>query len=428
MKALDGQTLFLSRSYWHFLIFLIQVSNVYAKFVEDREVVCSSDKMVVNLSFKQPFTGVVFIQNHFPRAECRWRGNGSHFLLIVIPVSESNSNSSDNSNKPAIGNAEFCGVGISKSSKEVSTTLVISPDDTILTDDALALTVRCVQSGHDLVLTLGAPSLDPSFRILRTESMTVLGNSGTAPSLTLRLLDGHGIIGRNVSEAVVGQRLTLDAVLKDTSIYDVFVHDCIAHDGTHNPDATITIVDFNGCAIRLPRAVDAPVLMSSPQKNTAKHVYVHIYGFHSEYVHFECQVSPCINACDQKQCDEGSAVVKSNPPPKLPSYLVKTIIQIIPQSRTQGSAEALYMDKTSSVADSKGQNNSTCTATVWTALTIVSRGVSLLLLLATRISPAWMRTNYEKYGAEGRVVPDGVNCKLLKKRGPLSEGITYCSW
>ena len=45
--------------------------------------------------------------------------------------------------------------------------LVISPDFTILTEDAFALTVRCVQTRHDLMLTLGAPSMDSSFRILQ---------------------------------------------------------------------------------------------------------------------------------------------------------------------------------------------------------------------------------------------------------------------
>lgn len=57
----------------------------------------------------------------------------------------------------------------------------------------------------------------------RTQSMTIFGNSGTAPSLTLRVLDGHGIIGSNVSEAVVGQRLTLDAQLKDTCKHPISI-------------------------------------------------------------------------------------------------------------------------------------------------------------------------------------------------------------
>ncbi|KAI1726272.1 putative zinc finger motif, c2HC5-type domain-containing protein [Ditylenchus destructor] len=336
-----------------FLTVVFQSSLVYSRFIEDREVVCSSDKMVINLSFKQPFSGVVFIQNQFARSECRWRGNGSHFLLVVVPLSSAT--------------RDFCGIELDSKTGENSATLVISPDSTIITEDAFALTVRCMRSESDLILTLGAPSLDPSFRILRTQSMTIFGNSGTAPSLTLRVLDGHGIIGSNVSEAVVGQRLTLDAQLKDTSIYDVFVHDCIAHDGSHNPDATITIMNSNGCAVRLPRVVDAPVLLSSPQRNAAKHVYVHMYGFQftsSEFVHFECQVTPCIHSCDTKQCQEEPSVVKTNPSSKLSAYVVKAVIQIVSQRSTTyatAMAQALHMERQSSIIEvPMNEAESTC--------------------------------------------------------------------
>jgi hypothetical protein len=46
--------------------------------------------------------------------------------------------------------------------------------------------------------------------------MTVLGNSGSSPQLLLQILDGHGLTGDNVTEAYIGQRLTLDIMLEDT--------------------------------------------------------------------------------------------------------------------------------------------------------------------------------------------------------------------
>ena len=55
-----------------------------------------------------------------------------------------------------------------------------------------------------------------TFLFRRTESLTVLGDGGSAPSLTLRVLGGHGITGANLSEALVGQRITMDVELKDT--------------------------------------------------------------------------------------------------------------------------------------------------------------------------------------------------------------------
>jgi large subunit ribosomal protein L10e len=33
------------------------------------------------------------------------------------------------------------------------------------------------------------------------------------------------------------------------------------------------------------------------------------------------------------------------------------------------------------------------------------------------------RETYEKYRKEGRVVPDGVHCKLVKEHGPLTNWI-----
>lgn len=83
----------------------------------------------------------------------------------------------------------------------------------------------------------------------------------------------------------------------------MFVHDCVAHDGQREPDTTIAIIDENGCAVRLPRAIDAPVFASLGQPNSAKHVYIHIYGFQftsSNLVTFECQVTPCFNLCEMK--------------------------------------------------------------------------------------------------------------------------------
>lgn len=87
------------------------------------------------------------------------------------------------------------------------------------------------------------------------------------------------------------------------AIYDLFVHNCFAHDGSYAQDASINITDSNGCAVSLPRAIDAPVFISTPQKNATKHVYVHVYGFQftsSEFVHFECSVTPCIYECPKK--------------------------------------------------------------------------------------------------------------------------------
>lgn len=214
-------------------------------------------------------------------------------------------------------------------------TLIISPDPVILTEESFALSAHCVQKmSEDFMITLDPPNSEPAFKIAKGESMMVEGSSPTNSIMRLKLLGDHGIKGDVVGEATVGQRITLDAQLDDTckiviqnslliyskflksgcdklyftinyisAIFDMFVHDCIAHDGTHSSDASIPIIDGNGCAVKLLRAIDQPVFSTPLQKNTGKHVYVHMYGFQftsSEYVHFECKVTTCANECPMK--------------------------------------------------------------------------------------------------------------------------------
>ncbi|KAI6223055.1 ZP domain-containing protein [Aphelenchoides fujianensis] len=230
--------------------------------------------MVVNLSFGRPFHGVVFSEGEFANEECRWKGNGGHYLL----------NAGDRRG--------FCGLRFNDKTGKHSMRFIVSPDAMILTDESMALAAHCVQSVEDFMLTLQPPALESSIKVMRSESLTVSGNATGSPELGLRLLADHGLLGPVVGEGMVGKRLTLDAQLKDTSIFDMFVHDCIAHDGSRSEDASVNIVDANGCAVKLSRAVDEPVFVTPPQQNSSKHVYVHIYGFQftsSELVHFECQ-------------------------------------------------------------------------------------------------------------------------------------------
>ena len=46
--------------------------------------------------------------------------------------------------------------------------------------------------------------------------MTVFGTGGEAPQLGLQLFEGHGLFGKQTNQSTIGQRLTLDAHLRDT--------------------------------------------------------------------------------------------------------------------------------------------------------------------------------------------------------------------
>lgn len=71
--------------------------------------------MVINLSFERPFHGVVFSDNHFGDEECRWRGNGGHYLLVVVPLEYSSNETT--TRKPAKTEKErrgFCGLAFDR--------------------------------------------------------------------------------------------------------------------------------------------------------------------------------------------------------------------------------------------------------------------------------------------------------------------------
>ncbi|KAI6175426.1 ZP domain-containing protein [Aphelenchoides bicaudatus] len=305
-----------TRHFFVFFLLFIEVNS--GRLLEDREVICSSDRMVLNLSFERPFHGLVFSENQFEHEECKWRGNGGHYLLVVVPLDYSGDNSTSFAKNEVVEGQRtgFCGLRFDQKTGKHSINFVLSPDPQILTEEAFALSAHCVQSTDDIVMTLSAPSFDSGLHKnqvsflseIAQKQFLSLANSTDAPALSLRILSEHGLQGPIAFEGSVGRRLTLDAQLEDTSIFDMFLHDCIAHDGSRSEDATVSIIDANGCAVKLTRAIDAPVFTNAPQQNSSKHVYVYIYGFQftsSDWVHFECKASVCVNECPMNQCQAG---------------------------------------------------------------------------------------------------------------------------
>ncbi|KAI6224890.1 ZP domain-containing protein [Aphelenchoides besseyi] len=353
------------------IFFILRVAGY--RLLEDREVVCSSDRMLVNLSFGRPFSGVVFGEGEFSNPECKWKGNGGHYLLVVVPLNSTGG---------------FCGLRFNEKTGKHSIRLIVSPDAMILTDESMALAAHCVQTMEDITLTLSPPSFDSSIKVMRTESLTVAGSATASPELGLRLLSDHGLLGSIVNEGMVGKRLTLDVQLKDTSIFDMFVHDCIAHDGTRSEDASVNIVDSNGCAVKLSRAVDEPVFTTPPhQQNTSKHVYVYIYGFQftsSDFVHFECKVTTCVNVCPQKQCQPPSKpMTKLAAAHPLEIYTIKSMLQIVPQNANSRSSFLLSGSVNSFVsAQAMQRSNSTECLEASTAGIVVLAALAIFICLS----------------------------------------------
>uniref|UniRef100_A0AC34QH61 ZP domain-containing protein n=1 Tax=Panagrolaimus sp. JU765 TaxID=591449 RepID=A0AC34QH61_9BILA len=128
-----------------------------AKLLNNREVICTTDKIIVNFAFTDPFDGVVFAERKFNEKECRWSGNGGRYLLVVIPMENVTTTA-------ALGMPKsdgICGLSYDPINAEHSLSLVVSPDPVVLTEEAFALHVKCIHSTNDLILPLGVPSMDP---------------------------------------------------------------------------------------------------------------------------------------------------------------------------------------------------------------------------------------------------------------------------
>lgn len=273
-------------------LLLSAVAQETSPLIKERRVSCNSNSMDVDFEFNGPFNGVIYPDKHW-KDECKWFGNSARQKVITIPLNTD------------VVSGRYCGVSLDESRGEFRVLLKISPVSNLLVEGMAALEVRCRYNINDVTLTLPVGANGAGLFISPQTQAGVVTGSGGAPFLQMAIREGHGITGGVLSAATVGQRITLDVVMQDTTIYDFYVRDCFAHDGTKQSDASISIVDLDGCAVSLARAVDAPVFVRPPSPSTedrSKHVYVHMYGFQfttSQLVYFECQVKPCLGDCNR---------------------------------------------------------------------------------------------------------------------------------
>ncbi|PAV85107.1 hypothetical protein WR25_04525 [Diploscapter pachys] len=267
---------------------LSQISRLPRNSIRPRSPTPSSQNSLNPINRSRSPTGYSEISIAVPM---RWRGEGARSVTVKVPLF----NNTD------------CGVLSNETTGSFTVKLIISPVDGLIVDGFAAINARCIYSTQDITLTLPPGATGKGLQVsgYQLDSDIVTGMR-EGPNLTMQILEGHGIEGKVLSRASVGQRITLDVELKDTAIYDFYVHSCYAHDGSNSPEASINIIDSNGCGVRLARAVDVPVLTSESLNGGPKHVYLHMYGFQftsNSFVHFECQVKPCVKSCNRQQCE-----------------------------------------------------------------------------------------------------------------------------
>uniref|UniRef100_A0A914XL84 ZP domain-containing protein n=1 Tax=Plectus sambesii TaxID=2011161 RepID=A0A914XL84_9BILA len=335
---------------WMTLHLAMRDGNVVdGQLIRDRSVNCNSQEMEVTFEFAQPFSGIVYASNFYTAEKCRWEGDGSRRLVVPVPL-----------NANPTGTGPYCGVKVQENTGEFTVMLVVTPMKGLLVDGMTGLNVRCLYNIGDVTLTLPAGPNGAGILISPQTQTGIVTGSGGSPFLQMAIRDGHGINGEIVSSASVGQRITIDVVMQDTAIYDFYVHGCYAHDGTNTPEASISIIDQNGCAVRLARAVDVPTFFTTPVSGGAKHVYVHMYGFQfttSQLVYFECQVRPCLQECARPQCENGNNTVKSKRSAE-DEQLDRTPQRYARQSKTAEGDDALQSNyRLQAVLQIKPQSN-----------------------------------------------------------------------
>uniref|UniRef100_A0A915IEB1 ZP domain-containing protein n=1 Tax=Romanomermis culicivorax TaxID=13658 RepID=A0A915IEB1_ROMCU len=222
--------------------------------LRERTVSCNSEEMKISLQFSQPFSGVVYANKFYDKSACRYMGDGSRRMDMEIPL---------NSN-PLV--SPFCGVQLKEKTGEYTVHLTMSPMKSLIVEGMETLTIRCLYLVSDVTLTLPVGSNGPGLLINSKARSDVVTGSGGNPFLQMVIRDGHGVHGDVVQSAHVGQKITLDVLMRDT------------------------------CATKLPRAVDIPAYTTIPIPNGAKHFTT------SQLVHFQCQIRPCLQTCNRAQC------------------------------------------------------------------------------------------------------------------------------
>ncbi|TKR76523.1 hypothetical protein L596_017647 [Steinernema carpocapsae] len=335
--------------------------------VERQSVTCGAEQITVELSFVNIFEGVVYAENHYE--ECQWLGRGSKDLKLELNIKNDRTR---------------CGGYTNKLNGEYSLLLIATPLKNVITENMVALKVRCVYADFTNITLTMSPNLMTIRDLYNVDSVSEVTSMPSVPVPMMTLRELHSSNGRVTQEAFVGQRLTLDISMMTHDPNDAtnfFVSSCFAHDGTNSSEARIGVVDSKGCAMALPRAIESPLFTTAP-KEFPKHVYVHLYGFQftsSQAVHLVCHVTPCKYNEECAQCDPNA----SNDTFQQASKEVSLVVQIHPQYKNPNSTQAALIHG----------DNGEC---VTTGLLVVSSMATLLLCIALTLSVRYFCLKHEE--------------------------------
>lgn len=225
---------------------------------------CKTGVMAINVSFNQPFNGVVHARE-FRAPSCMALGNGTETLSFDINL------------MAAQGSPQYCGVFWNNRTDEKSLPLAVRVHRTLELADDKFYVITCGKAG---------------FRNARNETSLV----------SLRLLDSQG---RKVLNAAYGLPYTLRAeISKPDETHGIRLKNCFAFNMRNN---TADLLDSRGCPVK-----QQSVVVKS-ESGAAELAIASMFRFpDSSQVNFQCDVAVCKGTCSAIDCSTESRFEKGD--------------------------------------------------------------------------------------------------------------------
>ncbi|XP_068239832.1 uncharacterized protein [Palaemon carinicauda] len=321
------------------------------------DVACQRDQMTVRFVFDGIFNGLMYAKGFYDNQLCNYvpYGTGGQQFEFVV-------------------RAGSCGtqfVEVPGTQPYLENIIVIQNEPGIQEVWDTARGVRCVFD----TAREGSSSqrVSAALNVAMLDQKVVTFAADTKGSASLDVQVGRGPFAPSASGMVkIGELMTMVVAVEGPANVDVFVRECVAHDGTKRDPYQLT--DQNGCVLGNKKKVLGSWQKTRETGSTQIPVvaYAHFQAFKfpdKTDVYIECEVDLCSNACPVCPEDGGAGrkrralpVEKENTPAKI-GTLEEAADEV--ESRLHGASSSDYPSSSrNSISDSMAKNRSSAEAAV----------------------------------------------------------------
>ncbi|XP_022245897.1 uncharacterized protein LOC106462816 [Limulus polyphemus] len=281
--------------------------------IKNLNVKCEKNHMKVSMEFDRPFFGMIFSKGHYSDHNCVHLPPGTGHALVNFQIFLGKCGMSSSQQQNGVGGYGG-GQGGYGDGLFIENTIIIQYDPQLQEIWDQARRLRCTwYDFYEKAVTFRPFNVD----MLDAVTANFLGDN---IQCWMQIQVGKGPWANEISGIVkIGQTMTMVLAIKDEEHkFDMFVRNCIAHDGKSQP---IQLVDEYGCVVR-------PKIMSGFQKiknfgtsaSVASYAYFQAFKFpDSMNVHFQCVIQVCRYECPVPKCG-GELGGGYLPAPRDPSF------------------------------------------------------------------------------------------------------------